>query len=116
MSVAIAGGSLLAYLGNRVRMRLAEAAHYLVEQRLIEFVGRTPTLTIHETPAHLTQLERLEGAWEFGEVLPSLINLCATAIRIVTTTLLLLSVHPYSCSCPLWPAGPAPQFVDKRAL
>lgn len=94
LAVAIAGGTLLAYSGNRVRMRLAERAHYLVERRLIALVGRTPTLTIHETPEHLTQLELLEDAWEFGEVIPSLINLCATAIRIVVTTLLLLSVHP----------------------
>ena len=91
---SIAGASLLAYSGNRVRMRLAEQAHHLVERRLIELVGQTPTLTIHETPEHLTQLELLEGAWEFGEVIPSMINLCATALRIVTTTLLLWSVHP----------------------
>ncbi|MEZ4634735.1 MAG: ABC transporter ATP-binding protein [Caldilineaceae bacterium] len=102
LSLAIAGGSLLAYLGNRVRMRLAEEAHYLVEQRLIALVGRTPTLAIHETPEHLTQLEMLEDAWEFGEVIPSLISLCATAIRIVTTTLLLLSVHPLLLLLPLF--------------
>lgn len=102
LAVAIAGSSLLAYSGNRVRMRLAEQAHHLVERRLIELVGRTPTLTIHETPDHLTQLELLDGAWEFGEVIPSLINLCATTIRIVTTTLLLLSVHPLLLLLPLF--------------
>ncbi len=102
LAVAIAGGSLLAYSGNRVRMRLAEEAHHLLERRLITVVGQTPTLTIHETPEHLTQLELLEGAWEFGEVIPSLINLCATAIRVVTTTLLLLSVHPLLLLLPLF--------------
>jgi ATP-binding cassette subfamily B protein len=102
LAVAIAGGSVLAYSGTRVRMRLAEQAHYLVDRHLIALVGQTPTLTIHETPEHLTQLELLEGAWEFGEVIPSLINLCATAIRIVTTTLLLLSVHPLLLLLPLF--------------
>lgn len=94
LAASIAGASVLAYVGNRVRMRLAEQAHHLVERRLMALVGQTPTLTIHETPEHLTQLELLDGAWEFGEVIPSLINLCATAIRILTTTLLLWSVHP----------------------
>ena len=94
LAASIAGTSILAYAGNRVRMQLAERAHHLVERRLMTLVGQTPTLTIHETPAHLTQLELLDGAWEFGEVIPSLINLCATAIRILTTTLLLWSVHP----------------------
>lgn len=94
LAASVAGTSVLAYAGNRVRMRLAERAHHLVERRLMTLVGQTPTLTIHETPEHLTQLELLDGAWEFGEVIPSLINLCATAIRILTTTLLLWSVHP----------------------
>ena len=102
IAASIAGSSLLAYWGSRVRMRLAERAHHLVERRLIALVGRTPTLTIHETPEHLTQLELLDGAWEFGEVIPSLINLCATALRIVTTTLLLLSVDPRLLLLPLF--------------
>ena len=102
LAAAIAGSSLLAYSGNRVRTRLAEEAHHLLERRLMALVGQTPTLVIHETPDHLTQLELLEGAWEFGEVIPSLINLCATAIRVVTTTLLLLSVHPLLLLLPLF--------------
>jgi len=102
LAFAIAGSSVLAYRGTRVRMRLAERAHYLVDRRLIALVGQTPTLTLHETPEHLTQLELLEGAWEFGEIIPSLINLCATAIRIATTTLLLLSVHPLLLLLPLF--------------
>ncbi len=103
MAASIAGGAALAYAGNRVQMALAERAHHLVERRLIELVGRTPTLEIHETPEHLTQLEVLEDeAWEFGQVVPSLIELFTTAVRVVATTLLLLSVHPLLLLLPLF--------------
>lgn len=102
IAVSIAGSSVLAYAGNRVRMLLAERAHHLVERHLIELVGRTPTLAIHETPEHLTQLELLDDAWEFGEVIPSLINLFTTAVRIVTTALLLWNVHPLLLLLPLF--------------
>ena len=63
---------------------LTERAHHLVERRLIELVGRTPTLEIHETPEYLTQLETLEAeAWEFGNVVPSLIELFTTSVRLI---------------------------------
>jgi ATP-binding cassette, subfamily B, bacterial len=103
MVTSIVGGSALAYAGERVERVLTERAHHLVERRLIELVGRTPTLEIHETPEHLTQLEVLEHeSWEFGEVVPSLIDLFTTGVRIVATALLLLSVHPLLLLLPLF--------------
>ncbi|MBX3012621.1 MAG: ABC transporter ATP-binding protein [Caldilineaceae bacterium] len=102
IAASIAGSTFLAYAGNRVRQVLAERAHHLIERRLIELVGRTPTLTIHETPEHLTQLELLDDAWEFGQVIPSLIDLFTTAVRIVTTALLLFNVHPLLLLLPLF--------------
>lgn len=103
MTASIAGGAALAYAGSRVRTALAEGAHHLVERRLIELVGGVPTLEIHETPAHLTQLEALENeAWEFGQVVPALIEIGATGVRIAATTLLLLSVHPLLLLLPLF--------------
>ncbi len=103
IAASIVGGTILAYTGNRVRMMLTERAHHLIERRLIDLVGHTPTLAIHETPEHLTQLELLESeGWEFGEVLPSLINLFTTAVRIVTTALLLFSIHPLLLLLPLF--------------
>jgi len=102
IAASLIGGSVLGYAGNRARMRVAERAHHLVERRLLGFVGRTPTLTIHETPEHLTQLELLEDAWEFGEVIPSLISLFNTAVRIITTALLLFNVHPLLLLLPLF--------------
>lgn len=102
IAATLIGSSVLGYAGNRVRMRLAERAHHLVERRLMRLVGQTPTLIIHETPEHLTQLELLEDAWEFGEVIPSLISLFTTAVRIVTTALLLFNVHPLLLLLPLF--------------
>jgi ATP-binding cassette subfamily B protein len=95
IAVSIAGGAALDYAGSRVRMALNERAHHLIERRLAHTVGRTPTLEIHETPAHLTQLEILDSeSWEFGEAIPSMINATNTLIRIVMTAILLASVHP----------------------
>jgi ATP-binding cassette, subfamily B, bacterial len=103
MAISIVGGSAVAYAGERVQQALTERAHHLVERRLVELVGRTPTLEIHETPEHLTQLEALEDeAWEFGRVVPTLIELCTTGVRIVTTALLLASVHPLLLLLPLF--------------
>jgi len=71
--------------------------------RLVELVGRTPTLEIHETPEHLNQLEVLEDeSWEFGQVVPALIELFTTGVCVVTTALLLLSVHPLLLLLPLF--------------
>ncbi|GAA4987638.1 ABC transporter ATP-binding protein [Actinopolymorpha pittospori] len=101
IAVSIAGGAALNYTGTRVRMALNERAHHLIERRLAHTVGRTPTLEIHETPAHLTQLEILDGeSWEFGEAIPSLINATNTLIRIVMTAILLVSVHPVLLALP----------------
>lgn len=103
MAVSIVVGVVLSYAGDRVRMMLTERAHHLVERRLVALVGATPTLEIHETPEHLTQLELLEDeSWEFGSVVPSLIYVFTTVIRMVTTALLLLSVHPLLLLLPLF--------------
>jgi ATP-binding cassette subfamily B protein len=103
MAVSLAGSTGLSYFGKRVRRVLTEQAQYLVERRLIELVGRTPTLEIHETPEHLSQLELLEGeSWEFGQVVPSLIGVFTTAASIIVTVLLLFSVHPLLLLLPLF--------------
>lgn len=103
MAASLAAGSASGYAGERVGMVLKERAHHLVELRLVELVGHTPTLAIHETPEHLTQLEVLEReAWEFGEVVPALINLFAIGVRMVTTAVLLVSVDPLLLVLPLF--------------
>jgi ATP-binding cassette, subfamily B, bacterial len=103
MAASIAGTTALSYAGNRVQTVLRERARYLVNRRMLELIGHTPTLEIHETPEHLTQLDALrQEGYEFSHVVPSLVGLFATAIRIVTTTLLLFSVHPLLLLLPLF--------------
>lgn len=100
---SIVGSAALAYTGDRVQRKLTERAHHLLERRLLALVGRTPTLEIHETPEYLTQLEVLEDeGWEFGQVVPSLIELFTTSVRIVTTALLLFNLHPLLLLLPLF--------------
>lgn len=102
--VSIAGTPVLSYLGEQVQMILRERCLHQVECQVMDVVGHTPTLEIHETPEHLTQLEALTGeyAWELGEVFPTLLNFFATIIRIVATALLLSSVHPLLLLLPLF--------------
>jgi ATP-binding cassette, subfamily B, bacterial len=103
MAATVAGSTALTYFGKRTRDALTERAHHLVERRLIDLVAQTPTLEIHETPAHLTQLELLEDeSWEFGEVVPALMDVFTTVVRIVATLLLLWSVHPLLLVLPLF--------------
>lgn len=103
IAASVAAEVGLGYAGSRVRQALNERAHHLVEQRLMTVVGCTPTLEIHETPEHLTQLELLDSqSWEFGETIPSLIDLLNAAIRIVLTAVLLVSVHPLLLLLPLF--------------
>ncbi len=100
-SVAALAG--LDYAVSRVQMTLNDHAHHLIELRLLEVVGRTPTLEIHETPAHLTQLELLEDeAWAFGNVIPSMVNAAETVLRIVITLVLLAAVDPLLLLLPLF--------------
>ena len=103
IAASIAGGAALSYAGQRVQAALRERAFHLVERRLLALVGRTPTLEIHETPEHLTRLERLgHAAYDFGQVIPSLIELFAAAVRLVAMLLLLLGVHPLLLLLPLF--------------
>lgn len=103
MAASIAGGTALSYAGTRVQVALRERAQHLIARRTIKLVGRTPTLEMHETPEHLTQLEALgREAFAFGQVIPSLIELFATGVRVAATSLLLLSVHPLLLLLPLF--------------
>lgn len=103
LAMSIITGVGLDFAGHRVRQALNERAHHLIERRLLATVGHTPTLDIHETPEHLTQLELLDSeSWEFGEVVPSLFRLADTLIRVVVVAVLLASVHPVLLALPLF--------------
>lgn len=103
MAASIAGATALSYVGNRVQATLRDRAKHLVRFRMLDLMGRTPTLEIHEDPEHLTQLEALrQESHAFSAVFPSLIESFATFVRIVTTSLLLISVHPLLLVLPVF--------------
>jgi len=102
--LSIGGAAALEYGRTRVVAMLAEHARHLIDRRLVELVGGTPRLDIHETPEHLNQLETLQGreAWAFGQVVPSMVSLVTLAVRVVATAFLLVSVHPLLLLLPLF--------------
>ncbi|MGH3488198.1 MAG: ABC transporter ATP-binding protein [Actinopolymorphaceae bacterium] len=103
IGLSIAAGSALDYAGSRVRMALNERAAHLIDRHLAELVGHVPTLEIHETPEHLTQLELLsDEEWEFGDAIPSLVQLTNVMIQAAASVALLLSVHPLLLALPLF--------------
>ncbi len=83
------------YAGERVRMALGDRTQHLLDRRLLELVGRSPTLLIQQTPSHLRELELLQAeSWEFGQAVPSVVSAITTAVRIGVTVVLLSSVSP----------------------
>jgi len=115
--LSIASGALLNYAAARMTRALSDKTHHEVQRRLLRLVGGSPTLEITETPAHLTQLERLqEASWEFGDVIPALINAAQLAIQLVVTLVLLATVDPWLLllvlfGLPVVVFGPKASFV-----
>ncbi|MGH3659450.1 MAG: ATP-binding cassette domain-containing protein, partial [Micromonosporaceae bacterium] len=100
---SIAGGAVLNYTGQRVQLVLREATRTEVDRHLIDLVGGAPTLEIHETPAHLDQLQALQrDSWHLGHAIPTLLEFFTTGIRIVTAAVLLWGVHPALLLLPLF--------------
>lgn len=103
ISISIVGSNALTYAAGRVGATLRDRSQRLLNQRMLELIGRTPTLDLHETPEHLVQLDALRREGHaFATIIPSLLNFFATAIQIVITTLLLLSIHPLLLLLPLF--------------
>lgn len=103
VALSIAGATGLDVLANRLRAAFNDRVQYLVERTLLETVGRTPTLDLQENPDHVLQIELLEAeGWEFGQVIPSLVDLLSVAVRSVIAGVLLLSVSPLLLLLPLF--------------
>lgn len=100
---SIAGGAALSYGANRVQGALRDRVGHLIAVRTLKLVGHTPTLELHETPAHITQLETLrQEGFQLSQVIPRLTGLLAAAIRIGITAVLLASVHPLLLLLPIF--------------
>ncbi len=103
IALSTAGSAILGHAGTRLGASLTERARHLVERRLLDVVGGMPTLEIHETPEHLAQLELLqESVWEFGDVIPTLVRILETAVRLVIALVLLVTVDPLLALLPLF--------------
>jgi ATP-binding cassette subfamily B protein len=101
LSVTVTAG--VEYAGNRARMTLGDRTQYLLQRRLLEMVAGSPTLTLHETPEYLRQLELLQlESWEFSQVVPAVIEAATSAVRILITAALLVSVSPLLLVLPLF--------------
>jgi ATP-binding cassette subfamily B protein len=102
IALSITASAAAGHAGNRTRMALGDRTQYLLNSRLLELVGSSPTLAIHQTPAYLRQLELLQAeSWEFGEAVPSLIEAITTGVRIAITAILLASITPVLLLLPL---------------
>ena len=94
--------ALFDYAGGRFGMVVSEKARRLADEELLSAVAGTPGLEIHETPAHLAQLERLEAeGWEFGEATSSLVALMYIAVWATTTFIVLATITPLLLLLPL---------------
>jgi len=91
------------YAADRTRLTLGDRTRHLLDRRLLELVGRSPTLQIHQTPAYLRELELLQAeAWEFGQAVPSVIEVLTLAVRILISVILLASVTPVLLLLPVF--------------
>jgi ATP-binding cassette subfamily B protein len=102
IAISITATAAASHAGNRTRMTLGDRTQYLLNSRLLEIVGGSPTLEIHQTPAHLRELELLQAeSWEFGQAVPSVIDAITTGVRILMTIALLVSITPLLLLLPL---------------
>ena len=96
IAISITATAAAGYAGNRARMNLGDRTQHLLNSRLLDIVGHSPTLAIHQTPAHLRELELLQAeSWEFGEAVPTVIEAVTIGVRIVIAVVLLASITPW---------------------
>lgn len=103
MTAAIAGAAAADYIGQRVQTALRDRTLARVDERLMTVVGRTPSLEIYETPKYLDQLHSLNReSWPLGNVIPGLLEVFATSIRVGVAAVLLAGVSPLLLVLPLF--------------
>lgn len=95
IAISIAAVAAADYAADRTRLTLGDKTQLLLDSRLLELVGRSPTLRIHQTPAHLRELELLQDeSWEFSQAVPSIIAAITTIVQTGVTAVLLASISP----------------------
>jgi ATP-binding cassette, subfamily B, bacterial len=95
IGASIAAAAAAGYASDRTQMTLGDKTYFLLNSRLLALVGRSPTLRIHQTPAHLRELELLQDeTWEFGQAVPAIVSAITTIVQIGITAVLLASISP----------------------
>jgi ATP-binding cassette, subfamily B, bacterial len=103
VAISISAMAAAGYAGNRAQMTLGDRTQHLLNRQLLDIVGRSPTLAIHQTPAYLRELELLQAeSWEFSQAVPTVIGTVTTGIRILITVVLLASITPLLLLLPLF--------------
>ncbi len=103
IAVSITVLAVTEFAGSQVRIALLDRTKHLLDRRLLELVGGTPTLVIQETPRHLRQLELLQAeSWEFGAAVPAVLDGATALVRILITLGLLASVSPLLLALPVF--------------
>ncbi|HVX45391.1 MAG TPA: ABC transporter ATP-binding protein [Mycobacteriales bacterium] len=102
-AASIAGTAALSYAGSRLLSTLDNRMQYFVNRRILELVGSVPTLELHETPEHLNQIEALrDGQYMLYSVVPRLVSILTTLVRLIVTAILLAGVNPLLLVLPLF--------------
>ncbi len=103
IAISITAMAAAGYAGNRSAMTLSDKTQHLLHSRLLDIVGHSPTLAIHQTPAHLRELELLQAeSWEFSQTVPTVIEAGTIGVRIVIAIVLLASITPLLLLLPLF--------------
>ncbi|RZT19731.1 ATP-binding cassette subfamily B protein [Kribbella sp. VKM Ac-2569] len=103
--ISIAATLAIAYGGQRAQSRLRDHTRYLMNAQILNLVSAAPTLELHESPQHLNELSAFQReGYQLSQVLPRMVELCAVAVQIVTTAVLMVLVDPLLLALPLFAA------------
>jgi ATP-binding cassette subfamily B protein len=113
--VMLTQGTFIA--GYFTRLRLQEQIQNQIELRLIDVVGTTPTLEIHERPSRSDKAATARATrGEIGPAFDRLLWLIGAALALIASAVLMASVVPVLAVLPLFavPTVLATQAADKR--
>ncbi|GAA4956847.1 ABC transporter ATP-binding protein [Actinoplanes utahensis] len=113
--VMVTQGTFIA--GYFTRLRLQEEIQNEVERRIIDVVGTTPTLEIHENSGRSERAAVVRGARnEIGPGFDRLMWLAGAALALIGSAVLMASVVPVLALLPLFavPTVLATQAADKK--
>ena len=113
--VMLTQGTFIA--GYFTRLRLQEEIQNQIELRLIDVVGTTPTLEIHERPSRSDKAATARATrGQIGPAFDRLVWLTGAALSLIASAVLMASVVPVLAVLPLFavPTVLATQAADKR--